>query len=281
MTNRHTSSGSLATYFVASYLLTWVFTIPLAYCYRVVLEGRFAPWLLLFIPGAYGPTIAALALTYRQEGGAGIKALLRRLILWRVHPGWYAAVVLLPTAWVLLSVALSSFRSEAFAGFAPLELLAAVPLYWLLALPFGPLAEELGWRGYALPRLQQSYSPVVSSLILSVAWTFWHTPMFWFAGAAIPSFLEISWQAVGLYFLQTTALTLLFTVLFNHTRGSVLIAILFHTTTNAAENIVFAALPEATDEQRLQVYLWSIGLMWVLALFSLLLTPRRSLARAA
>lgn len=270
------SRNVLASYFGLTYLVTWSFTIPMVYTWRVILEGSFSPWLLVFLPAPFGPTIAALIMTHRLEGKEGVKALLSKVLVWRVHIIWYACIFLLPTAWVLCSVALSSFREEAFAGIAPVTLLTVAPLYWLVALPFGPLAEELGWRGFALPRLQDRFSPLVASLILGTVWTFWHTPMFWFAGAAIPSFLALSWFSVGLYLMQTLALAILFTSLFNRTRASVLLAIIFHTTYNAAENIVFESLPEPTAAQQLEVYLWTIALMWALALLSLFLNTKKA-----
>jgi len=175
----------------------------------------------------------------------------------------------------MLAIGLSDFRETALAMFMPGSLLAAIPLYLLIALPFGPLGEELGWRGFALPRLQARFSPLVSSLIIGVVWTFWHTPMFWFPGAAIPSFLEISLFSVLLYLAQITAEAILFTVVFNYTRGSVLIAIVFHLTFNASKNILFSALPEPSSAHQLEIYIWRIILMWILALVSVFFLSRR------
>lgn len=265
----------LLGYFVLSYVASWIFFGPFVYLWRVVLDRSFEPWLLVFFPGAYGPTIAALLMIYALEGRRGIKQLLAKLLIWRAPWMWYLGVILVPIVLLMLAIGLSDFRETALAMFMPGSLLAAIPLYLLIALPFGPLGEELGWRGFALPRLQARFSPLVSSLILGVAWTFWHTPMFWFPGAAIPSFLEISLFSVLLYLAQITAEAILFTVVFNYTRGSVLIAIVFHLTFNASKNILFSALPEPSSAHQLEIYIWGIILMWILALVSVFFLSRR------
>ncbi|TDI68199.1 MAG: CPBP family intramembrane metalloprotease [Bacteroidetes bacterium] len=252
-------------YFFLTYAITWVFLIPFVYIWRVVLDQSFELWLLVFLPGAYGPTIAALIMTHLLKGKRGIRDLLAKLLLWRVRWKWYFFVILVPITLLILAISLSDFREMALASFIPDKLLAAIPLYLLIALPFGPLAEELGWRGFALPRLQARFTPLVSSLIIGVIWTFWHTPMFWFPGAAIPSFLELSAFSILLYLIQTTAEAILFTTVFNYTRGSVLIAIVFHMTINASENILFSALPEPSSTQQMEIHILMITFLCILA----------------
>lgn len=260
----------LIAFVILAYALTWVLTIPFVYCWRVVLEREFAPWLLVFFPAPFGPTFAALLMSWRLEGRRGVRRLVARLAIWRVGAGPWAVAVLLSPLVVAAAVAFSGAGDTVFASFDPGGL-ARVPLLWLLALPFGPLPEELGWRGWFLPRLQQRMSPLAASLIVGVVWTFWHTPMFWFPGAAIPSFLELGASAVLLYLAQITAEAVLFTVLFNRTGGSVLLAIVFHTTFNTAESALFAVFREPSAAQETTVYLWTILLTWVAALVALLL----------
>ena len=276
---KYISEHPLFSYFVLTYAITWIFLVPFVYLYRVVFDQSFNPWLLVFLPGAYGPTMAALLMTYALKGRTGIRDLLAKLLIWRVRWKWYLFVILVPIALLILAIGLSDFRETALASFNPVGLLTAIPLFLLIALPFGPLAEELGWRGFALPRLQARFTPLVSSLIIGVIWTFWHTPMFWFPGAAIPSFLELSPFSVLLYLAQTTAEAILFTIVFNYTRGSVLIAIVFHTTINASENILFSALPEPSAAHQLDIYILIIVLMWILAIVSLFFVSRRRILK--
>ena len=146
-----------------------------------------------------------------------------------------------------------------------------IPVLWLLALPFGPLPEELGWRGWFLPRLQSRMSPFRSSLVIGLVWTFWHAPMFAFPGAAIPSFLPLDARSVLLYLTLITGEAVLFTALFNRTRGSVLLAIVFHTTFNTAESVAYRLFESPTEAQEPAIYLWTIAFTWAAAVATLLL----------
>jgi len=194
--------------------------------------------------------------------------LLGRLLIWRAHWGWYLFALLTPLATLAMAICLSSFRDAAWAALAPGKLVLSIPLAMLVALPFGPLAEELGWRGFALPRLERRFSALTSSLILGCVWTFWHTPMFWFPGAAIPSFLDVTWYSLLLYLANITAITVLLTTMFNNTAGSVPLAILLHTTFNAARNGLFAALPEPSQHQQMEIYVINILILSAVALIT-------------
>lgn len=262
----------LIAFVALAYALTWAFSIPFVWCFRVVLEGEFAPWLLVFLPAPFGPSLAALILTGRLEGREGVRRLVARLAIWRVGTGPWLVALGLSAGVVAAAVAASGAGATVFARFDPSGL-AALPVIWLLALPFGPLPEELGWRGWLLPRLQARMSPFRASLVIGAVWTFWHAPMFWFPGAAIPSFLELGAGAVLLYLAQISAEAVLFTTLFNRTGGSVLLAIVFHTGFNTAESTIWALFAEPAAGQEPAIYLWTVVLAWVAAVASLLL-PR-------
>ena len=264
----------LLAFVLLAYGLTWALTIPFVVCWRVVLEREFAPWLLIFFPAPFGPTFAALIMAWRLEGRHGVRRLVDRFRIWRVGPGaWLVALLLSPLVVAAAAVA-SGAAPTVFSRFE-LSGLAMVPMLWLLALPFGPLPEELGWRGWLLPRLQARMSPLVASLVIGVVWTFWHTPMFWFPGAAIPSFLELGAGVVLLYLAQITGESVLFTLLFNRSGGSVLLAIVFHTTFNTAEAAVFRTFAAPTAAQEPSIYAWTVALTWAVAVAGLLLPGGR------
>ena len=260
----------LIAFVLLAYALTWGLTIPFVYCWRVVLEREFAPWLLVFFPAPFGPTFAALIMAWRLEGREGLRRLVGRLRIWRVGAGPWTAATLLSVLVVAAAVLAAGAGNTVFSRFS-LGGLAMVPVFWLLAMPFGPLPEELGWRGWLLPRLQSRMGPLAASLIVGVVWTFWHTPMFWFPGAAIPSFLELGAVSVLLYLAQIVGEAILFTVLFNRSSGSVLLAIVFHTAFNTAETTLFEPFATPTDEQQLPVYAWTVVFTWVAAILGLLL----------
>ncbi len=258
----------LIAFVILTYALTWALTIPFVYCWRVVLEREFAPWLLVFFPAPFGPTFAALIMAWRLEGREGVRRLLGRLKIWRVGAGPWLVAVFLSSLSVAVAVAASGAGPTVFASFS-LSGFAMIPVLWLLALPFGPLPEELGWRGWLLPRLQSIMSPLQASLVVGVVWTFWHTPMFWFPGAAIPSSLELSATAVLLYLAQIVAEAILFTVLFNRSNGSVLLAIVFHTAFNTAESTLYRLFESPTEAQDPAIYYWTVGVTWLAAAVAL------------
>jgi membrane protease YdiL (CAAX protease family) len=249
--------------------------------WRTALNETLPWWTVVFLPGAYGPSIAAVILTARRDGSAGVVALLRLLVAWRVELRWYAFVLLLPITLVACALLASGFRSTALAQFDVVAALSIAPLALVAALPFGPLAEELGWRGYSLPRLVTKQGVWIASLVIGLAWSFWHLPMFWFPGAAIPGFLEPSPQSVLLFTAQITAEACLLTFVWCKTGGSVLMAVLFHLTFNTAETILFWGLPEPEPAQQLQIYVLNIVFMWIAAVAALGSLPKTSASAPA
>jgi uncharacterized protein len=172
----------LVFYFIIAYAFSWLAWMPL------VLSKDGAGLLLYRNPigfyttlaiASFGPSSSAFIMTGLTEGRIGVGRLLRRLLLWRVGLRWYLfALVGLPAIMVLsvifLPGALASFQG--LAGLAPLPMLALFVYVFFLG---GPLGEEPGWRGFALPGLQRLCGPLVGSLILGPIWAFWHLPIFW------------------------------------------------------------------------------------------------------
>jgi uncharacterized protein len=172
-----------------------------------------------------GPFLSAFIMTGITEGREGVGRLLRQLVLWRVGFRWYLfALIGLPAIMVIsvifLPGALASF--EGLATLSPLFLLALFVYVFFLG---GPLGEEPGWRGFALPRLQRRYGPLVGSLILGPIWAFWHVPLFWAPAWNLPPTI----LNIVLFVIAATAFTIVLTWVFNNTKGSLLIAVLVHT----------------------------------------------------
>ncbi len=119
-------------------------------------------------------------------------------------------------------------------------------LYLLLSIAgmviAAPLGEELGWRGFALPRLQEQYGPLRGSLLLGLLWGLWHLPLFltaWEKPYETP-------LGLLLFLVQTISFTVVLTWLFNHTRGSILVAMLCHSAYGASGVFLFLLYPQAT-----------------------------------
>jgi uncharacterized protein len=164
--------------------------------------------------------------------------LLRRIVRWRVGLGWFLfALVGFPMI-LLLSVIVLPGALASFQGLATLAPLPLLGLFVYVFLLGGPLAEEPGWRGFALPRLQSLHGPLVGSLILGVLWGLWHLPLFW------TPWNELTTLNVVVYVLATICLTIIYTWVFNNTKGSLLIAILIHWSFDvAAGGIVVPLFP--------------------------------------
>jgi uncharacterized protein len=184
--------------------------------------------MVLFIAGSFGPGIAASAVVRYASGQDGLHSWLRCSLQWRVGWRWLALSFFLPLAIMALAAAVHIALGGTIAPSpASGHVLLAVVNFVLVLLLGGPLGEEFGWRGYALPVLQERYSWRVASLILGGVWGAWHLPLFYIADTAQ------SHIPVGLFMVSTIALSVLFAWLFNRTRESVLPALVLHTSVNA------------------------------------------------
>jgi membrane protease YdiL (CAAX protease family) len=236
----------VVSYFVIAFAGTWLTILPLLLGMDGLglLPYRFGDAGILFalLSTFTGPLLAAYLVTAVTSGRAGVRALRRRYIQWRVGVLWYI-------------IALFGYFLIWLAGYsvwlngAPLTALLAqpalilsaylAPFTLLLVLAFG---EETGWRGYALPRLQQRYGPMRGTLILATLHGLWHIP-----ALLVPGF--ISGGTFSLPFIvgwigTVVAATFLYTWIFNHTAGSLLIAIIVHAGSNASSSLLSALVPK-------------------------------------
>lgn len=197
----------LQAFFILTYAISWA-SWP-AYASGLIPRMEFLP---------IGPLAAAIIVIALTEGRAGFRAWGRRLIRWRVGWIWYAVAILLPVLLVLASGVITMVLGAAAPGLAQLTWSGMLTVFAVrLVNPLdGPLGEEPGFRGYALPLLQTSRSPLVSAAILGVLVALWHLPLVLFGGLSVTG-------------LPTTfAITFLYVWLFNRTDGSVLLTLLFH-----------------------------------------------------
>ena len=223
-------------FFLLAYVWSWLWWVPMVWTLRsrgVTELGDVPAWAMLCaLVGGYGPTAAALILTGRSQGRPGLKALLSRLKHWRASATVHLVIWLGPPAFLGIAMLLRPASTELLGEpiWCRLEL---IPLAIVAAIPFGPLGEELGWRGYALPRLQHRHTALSSSLLIGVAWCFWHTPLFWAPAGTTLSGYAVTIPAVAKYLAYTCGLSILHTWIFNNSRGSVLLPVAFHTSSNA------------------------------------------------
>lgn len=270
----------MTAFAVLAFVISWAIWIPaVALWLRAGTETL--PWWLLIagLVGAYGPSVAAIVRTRREGGAAALGKLLRRLIMWRAGMGWWAIAALLFPAMLLAAVAVHWLTGSDVGPFEAGPWSVQIPIVILTALPFGPLGEELGWRGYALPRLQERHNALVSSLIIGFVWTLWHLPLFWVPGAALAPGEPVTPASVMVYWWSVTGTAILFTWLFNNTRGSVLLAIVLHLSVNASGRIIFPLFPELGSDGIGAVAVWSNAVKWAVVILVLAVFGWRRLSR--
>jgi len=261
---------SLVTYFVLAYVLTWATTLPLVLSQRglgIVNLPEALLLVLLLLATYIGPLPSAFIVTGIVEGKPGVKQLLRRMGQWRVGIGWYLLVLIAYPLIFLLG-------ASAYMGVAPFTaLLQKWPVLFTSYLPtaligilYPSLGEEPGWRGFALPRLQQQHGPLVGSLILGVLHGFWHFPAYFLPGFILPGrFDPVAFAA------NTCAIivmTVTWTWLFNRSNGSVLLIMLVHGASNAVSGLFPQLLPTNTPDDQWFIF----KVMGVVALLIIICT---------
>jgi membrane protease YdiL (CAAX protease family) len=171
----------------------------------------------LFILAVYSPGFAGVFLVWRHYGFKGLGSFFRRLTLWRASRLWWLFLILGIPVIVYAGAAVKGTISDPF-PFSPwYQVLPALAL----ALFLGPI-EEFGWRGLALPLLQRRFTPFWAGLLLGIIWAVWHIPAFLMSGTP-----QSAWSFTP-YFAGVVAISVILTPLFNDSRGSLLIAVLYH-----------------------------------------------------
>ncbi len=199
--------------------------------------------------GGFGPSLAAAAVVTHQGRWVDLRCWLQRCLQWRVGWRWISLAFFFPAAFMGLAAALhvalgGTLPDSPAAGHAAL----AAANFVLVFLVGGPLGEEFGWRGYALPAMQRRWGWRVSSLVLGGAWALWHLPLFYIADT-VQSHLPM-----GLYVLSAIASSVLFAWLYNRTEGSVWPVLILHTAVNAwSLAIPVMVLPDGSNLRPFQL----------------------------
>jgi membrane protease YdiL (CAAX protease family) len=219
----------LIVFFVMAFLFSWIAVAPL-------ILNRSLPVEPFQILGALvGPTLSAIIVTATLEGRKGVSSFFKRYLKWRAGFVWWLFVLF------GILIALNTFAAlilgiSIWAEFFK-DIGLILPTYLitlLVGVILGPLWEEPGWRGFALPRLQSQFGPIVGTLILGVLWSLWH----------LPGYLG-GWMTAGIFplVLSGVAFSIIATWVYNNTQGSILLMILLHSSSNAAISIGSQVLP--------------------------------------
>jgi membrane protease YdiL (CAAX protease family) len=235
-------------FFLMSYAFTWIVLIPYILSAWGILKGDFA--FLYVIKPFVGPALAAIIMTYVTDGKEGLLRLRRRLGQRRASWQWYLLILVAIPVLKLLGIIVQPGTLASFQGLSP-RLLVTYPLYFAIVFFGVALPEEIGWRGFALPRMQPRYGPLWGTLLLGVLWCFWHLIFFLTPahgggpGTSFATFL----RSFSYFFLIVMAFSIIFTWVFNHTGGSVFIANLLHAAIDTPQ-LVWIPLFLAIDETK-------------------------------
>ncbi len=214
------NSKNLVAFFILAFAISWATEIPLALAKQGIIQPIFPQWVHYFL--SYGPMLSALIVTWATQGQQGLKVIWGRITRWRVGGIWWLVAFSPLIIGFVMVLAMNLFTDSKIY----LSELGAVPFLpplgigalflWILTSGFG---EEIGWRGYALPRLQKDNNALYSTLILTIFWAVWHLPLFFYL---FDPAIAVGW----IFALYMGAIV--FTWLLNSTEGSILIAAVFH-----------------------------------------------------
>lgn len=259
--------NALLKFFVLTYAVTWT-------CFTAAgaISGGTSPSApalaglrgALFFLGTIAPSLVALALTARADGREGVGALLRRILHWRVDVRWYVFALGYMATVKLTAALVHRAATGAWPPFGqtPLFIMAAAIAIstWVQA------GEEIGWRGYALPRLTARLGLGRASLLLGVIWAVWHLPLFLIPG------IETSGQSFPVYLSQVTALSVAMAWLYWKTGGSLLLTMVMHAAINNTKDIVPSGISAEMNPLALSGSLitWlTVTLLWIGAAYFL------------
>ena len=235
----------LGVYFVITYAVTWAFWFAAAAMVRASgLTGTPAPglWTIFIYLGTFTPAFVAIGMTMIAEGTQGFRALLVRLIQWRVPARLYVFAI---AFMAVVKLAVAGLHRAAFGqwptfGQTPVLLMLGATLMSVLIL--GQAGEEVGWRGFALPRLASRLGLGWASVLLGVIWAAWHLPIFF-----IFPFADKYGQSFPLYLAQVVPLSVAIAWLWWRANGSLLLTMLLHAAVNNTKDIVPSASTDATN----------------------------------
>jgi len=213
-----------------TYVITWSFWLA-----AIALEVRFdsAAGLVLLLVGLTGPGIAGIGFVYFVYDERGRTDFWNRLKqVRRIGARWFLVILLVPVAVTIVAAIVDTLFGGPGAAFGEgvqefgVNPLAILPALFFATLP--PILEELGWRGYALDRLQLNWSAFSASLILGVVWAVWHLPLFFVEGSFQAENVGFGTVGFWLFMIGVVALSVTFTWAYNHTSRSIIAIILFH-----------------------------------------------------
>jgi uncharacterized protein len=243
----------IVAYFTLAFAGSWALQMPMVLGTNGLSIFPYAVpdvlFLILFILSVYaGPTLSAFVVTNALEGKEGRRKLLRRYVQWRVGWIWYVLAILgfpiiylIASSIVLGGVPLADLKTN-WSTFFSTYLVA------LLIFPaFLTWGEEPGWRGFAQTRMQEAYHPLLATIVVAFLHVLWHLPVFIYVSGPIP-LGPFNLQSFAVNAVVSITFMIIMVWIFNSARGSILIAVLVHSSINAAPALMSALLSGYQEE---------------------------------
>jgi len=245
-TNNSQTEKSYIRYFILAYAISWLLWLPGVLISFGIIEASLELWIGIGNVGIFGPTIAAFILIYKDNGSDGVKELFWSGVdVKRPKPVWYLAAVLpllllaiiIWGIFALAGVPLPAPGSQATEEVTFLSVVATGLFLFIFMFIFA-LGEEFGWRGYAIEPMQERWNAVKTSLLLGTVWAFWHYPIFFITGVGQNAdLIRLGPIYIINFTLITIGLAFLYTWLFNNSKNSVFLVLVFHGATNGLSGL--------------------------------------------
>jgi len=259
---------SLLQFFLFTFILSWAAFITASAISQSTQPGGSGfttAGYIIYLVGVFAPALVALLISWRQNKNAGLTSLLGKIL--KTPRGWYW--YLFAIAYFLVIKLVAALVCRIATGYWPgfgKESVFLIVAGIVFSTPV-QAGEEIGWRGFALPRLTTHFGLAAASIILGIVWAAWHLPFFFFPVA------DKFGQSFPMYLLSVVAISVTMAWLYWRTNGSLLLTMLMHSAINNTTGIVPSALPGADDlfSWHASPVAWiTTALLWALAIFFLI-----------
>ena len=238
---RLSPTRSAVFFTINAFAISWLCWLPLVASERGLNLIPLSVSPLLVVLGTFGPFLSAVTMVARRSGFRGLGQFISQAFRWRVGVHWYAAALLAPAAIRLVVIAVHIWKGGSVSDLSDSARWLAIPSTFLIVLLIGgPTGEEFGWRGFLLQRVQPLYGLLGAAILIGVVSALWHLPLFWISGTAQ------SHLPFALFAVRTVALSIISTWLYNGTRRSLLVVLLFHASLNTWPNTIYILEAQGT-----------------------------------
>lgn len=253
--------NQVITFVILSYSISWLCWLPIVSQINADLYS--SPWfvIVLLLLGGYSPTISGLLLSYSIGGKQALKELANRFKILKVEFKWYAIAVNVGPVLGAIATLIYSLQGGVL-GWVNYMVFLFFPVFMVVASIFGPLGEELGWRGFLLPRVLGKYDVFTASLWVGIIWAFWHTPLYWAQEGTSISGVPVTPFSILNYVVFCIGMSLIISLVLKNTRNSVFIAFLIHASSNGSGVALSYLFPNMVDKKAI----WNIE-VYVLGTF--------------